>query len=453
MTQSSRRSVITQATERRWLVGLAAVGLLWRLALAAHIYAAFRPGTPTAGDADLYLKLAENLLAGHGYTMDSTPPHDPFVFRPPSYPFFLAGLLGLSGGSHAAAVTVQVLLDLATGFLLFFLARRLWPSRPRLPLLVFGLWATCPAVGSLAGRLVAEVLATFLITGGILLLALGAAARRWRGLVLCAAGGAGLMLGVLARPQLVPVILLVPLLIAAFRPPASGRRHSSATPALLVAAVLGVLVVEGPWVARNLRAVGEPVFLSGGLGELVFAMGVTGEPRWETMTEAEESMAAEGLVVSRDPVERYRDRHRYVRFALERIRQNPLHYLTISLRRAVLMWATPRTAIYGVSSAALRSAVRHPLASESRRPLLVAGLFGCYYAILLGLAVLAAIRHRRDAALRAILIALPIAVTVIDMWLYLEARYVLPTYPAIVLAAALWLDDRFPKRVQPAAGA
>jgi hypothetical protein len=297
------------------------------------------------------------------------------------------------------------------------------------------------------------VLATFLITGGIFLLALGATAHRWRGLVLSAAGGAGLMLGVLARPQLVPVILLIPLLIAAFRPRAGERRPSPATPALLAAAVLGVLLVEGPWFARNLRAVGEPVLLSGGLGELVFAMGVTGEPRWETMTEAEESLAAEGLQVSRDPVERFRDRHKYVRFALERIRQNPLHYLTISLRRAVLMWATPRTAIYGVSPTTVRAALRRPGAPESMRPLLVAGLLGLYYAVLLGLAVLAAVRHRQDAALWAILISLPIAVTAINMWLYLEARYVLPTYPAIVLAAAIWLDDRLAKRVQPAAAA
>jgi len=435
-------------TQRQALVFFAAAGLIWRLALALPIYEAHRPGTPAAGDADLYLALAENLLAGRGYTIDPDPPHEPFVFRTPTYALFLAGVLGLSGGSHAVAVAVQVLLDLTTGLWLFLLARRLWPSRPRLPLLVFGLWATFPGVGSLAGRLIAEVLATFLVTSGILLLACAAAARGARGAGLAAAAGATLMLAVFARPQLVAVVILLPLLAAAFHVP--GRQSRSAR-RLLVLAMVGVLLVEGSWVIRNLRAVGEPVLFSGGLGELVLAMGAAGEPRWETMKDAEETLAAEGLVVSRNPAERYHDRGRYLRFALEHIRQHPLHYVSLSLRRAVLLWATPRTAIYGVKPAALRGALRHPLAPQSRSTLLVVGFFGLYYAVLLALAALAAVRHRHDRALWAILIALPIAVTAVNMWLYLEARYALPTFPAVVLAAAIGLDDRMAKDVQPAA--
>jgi hypothetical protein len=159
-----------------------------------------------------------------------------------------------------------------------------------------------------------------------------------------------------------------------------------------------------------------------------------------------EAITAAGAVLTGDHA---RDRDQYLRFAVDRIREHPGRYLGVSLKRAVLLWATPRTAVYGVTPGAALRAMRHPLRPGSAAPLAVFGLFSLYYGMLLLVAALGAFHARRDLALWAILIALPLGVTALNMWVYLEARNMLPSYPAVVLAAALgfeaWLASPGPR--------
>lgn len=70
---------------------------------------------------------------------------------------------------------------------------------------------------------------------------------------------------------------------------------------------------------------------------------------------------------------------------------------------------------------------------------LVVALCG-YYLLVLVLALAGAIWNWRDPVVRALVVAMPVALTLTTMWFHLEARYALPAFPVVVLAAALGID-------------
>jgi hypothetical protein len=434
-----------------FLIGALAIGLGWRLAIAAHVYPIFRPGTPDAGDAQSYLTLAEHLIAGNGYTLDSQPPYDPYASRAPVYPLFLALALK-TGGSLAGIVIGQVLIDLALAWILFRLARELWPERPLLAPLALVLWALCPAVGSVAGRLLAEVLATALAAAAMLFLAVALAPDRARPVALAAAfsSGAALMAAVLARPQLVGVLLLLPVLIAGFvgqrsRVDSRSRREPSLRSSprarwvpVGCALVAGLIVVEGPWVIRNARAFSEFVPFARGHAERALAMGLAEPHRTETKAEVDERLMAAGVLP--DASAHGPDGRSYLQFAKSQVERDVGSYVQASFARAVLLWVTPRTSIYGLSPSRVLDAVRHPEGPGGGRALFLTLGLGLYYAVLLGLAALGFLRSRRDPALAALFLAFPLGITAVSMWFHLESRYVLPAFPVVVLACAHALE-------------
>lgn len=420
---------------RALIVIILLIGFAWRLPVAMHVYATYRPGTPAAGDAALYLALAANLSAGHGYTLDGEPPHRPFVMRPPVYPMFLAAVLALTGGSHAAAIIVQIILDLATGVLLHRLAARLWPERRRLPLIALALWATCPAVGSMAGRFLAEVLAAFLATLALVLMAEARGRGSWR-VAFGFASGAALMCAVLSRPQLAGAIVGLPILAHAV---ARGEAAKGAVAGLAAAALIGVVVADAPWAIRNLAVSGRLIPLSSGYASRALAMGID-ENLGETRGEVDERLADAGVDAAGDRPDDGRV-DPYLDYALARIRAHPLRYLGASLARALLLWVSPRTSVYGVPSRAIIAAARDPGSPGALGRLALVAALGVYYLGLLALALAGAIRAWRDPMVRALVFVVPVALTLVTMWFHLEARYALPAFPVLVLAAALAIDS------------
>ncbi len=88
------------------------------------------------------------------------------------------------------------------------------------------------------------------------------APQRW---ALGASCGVVLGLGALTRPTFLIFVVLLPLVTLAARPKgAKGAWRGVA------ALVLGTIVVVAPWTARNMRAYGEPVLISSGLGETLW---------------------------------------------------------------------------------------------------------------------------------------------------------------------------------------
>ncbi|RMH55407.1 MAG: hypothetical protein D6679_11745 [Candidatus Hydrogenedentota bacterium] len=107
-------------------------------------------------DAEQYLRLAENLSRGYGYSLGAHFPFTPDVYRSPGYPLFLATVLRLGGGPRAV-LGFQIFLDLLSiTFLAGTVARR-WGEGA-------ALWGTgfallMPYTASISGLFLSEALA------------------------------------------------------------------------------------------------------------------------------------------------------------------------------------------------------------------------------------------------------------------------------------------------------
>src|SRR3989338_4946887 len=69
-------------------------------------------------DGEGYHWLAKNLLAGHGFSWNSSPPYAPTQFRQPVYPMVLSGLYAL-GFNPVGAGIVQNALGAGTAVFIF----------------------------------------------------------------------------------------------------------------------------------------------------------------------------------------------------------------------------------------------------------------------------------------------------------------------------------------------
>ena len=195
------------------------------------------------------------------------PPHDqpdPMVqqlpyFRPPGYPYFLALVYALTGGSHAAARLLQFALGILNAVLLYLLARQIFGEMPaRIGAL---LAATFWTLIYYEGELLEPVLS---IT---LLLLLLFAFHEWtRSMKLLWLAGAGVLMGLsaLVRPNAL-LFLPVAVLWAAWY----LRGHSSWLRETFRAAVLlsvGLAVTVLPATIRNYVVARDVVLISANSG-------------------------------------------------------------------------------------------------------------------------------------------------------------------------------------------
>ncbi|HEX5053138.1 MAG TPA: tetratricopeptide repeat protein, partial [Planctomycetota bacterium] len=229
----------------RALFAILLVGALLRGLYLREIASSPELAAP-ALDAAFHDHWARALVSG-----DWSPPRffaDPQIqttpyFRPPGYPFFLALVYAITGGSPLGARAVQMLLGLANVWLAFALGRALFDRAVGL-LAAAGMACTWTLL-YFEGELLAPVL---LVTLG---LASALVWHRWwhRGsLLLGTAGGLLLGLSALARPNalaLVPVVWLWALWVARRRP-GQGRMRS-----VLLGLPLGVFAAIAPATIRN----------------------------------------------------------------------------------------------------------------------------------------------------------------------------------------------------------
>ena len=229
-------------------MGLSIAGLVVRVlyVLLSHPY------VNIGLDAVWYQLEGGALAGGHGYIdPEQFFEHGRTVataFRPPLYPGFLAGVIKLFGD---ASQTLQ-LAGAATGALsialIGLLGRRL--AGAQVGIVAAAMAVVSPALIGFDGSLMSETLYVPIVTG--LILAVDAAIDRptllrWAGV------GALCGLGMLTRGDAVVLFaaLVIPMIVLVRRPWRSRG-------ALVVAAVLGVSIVVGPWVARNQATLGRP---------------------------------------------------------------------------------------------------------------------------------------------------------------------------------------------------
>jgi 4-amino-4-deoxy-L-arabinose transferase-like glycosyltransferase len=174
------------------------------------------------------------------------PRQGPIAYRPPGYPFFLAGVYKVFGLEHRVVATrlVQTFTGTAAVGLLAAVGWLLWG--PLVGLVAGGLAAVYPPLVYVSESMYAETLFLPLALGAVVAaLMFRRSPRRLRWAV---ATGALCGLGVLVRPNAALLALPLALLLwGAWRPGVSLRRRLAAPALGLVCAVL----VVAPWTVRN----------------------------------------------------------------------------------------------------------------------------------------------------------------------------------------------------------
>jgi 4-amino-4-deoxy-L-arabinose transferase-like glycosyltransferase len=234
------------------------VAALLLVALVLRLgYVAVTPGYTIVYDAHDYNLHARSIAAGQGYAHLGPGPARRTAFRPPGYPYFLAGVYALSGDRVTAGRIANAVVGTAIVALIGLLSAQLFGRR--VALAAMALAAVYLPLILVGGALMSEPLFTALLLG-----ALTAAiqhrrsAHRYRWAV-----AAGVLAGLAILTRANAAILLAPLVFAVWdaRPRWSWRALAPAV-ALLAAACLTI----APWTVRNAEAFGRFVPVSTQLG-------------------------------------------------------------------------------------------------------------------------------------------------------------------------------------------
>jgi MYXO-CTERM domain-containing protein len=231
---------------RRWaaVAGVLVLALVLRLG-----YVAVTPGYTIVHDARDYDHHAVSIAAGDGYALLGPGPSRETAFRPPGYPYFLAGVYRLAGRDRlrsddriVAGRIANAVVGTAIVALLGLLCAQLLGRR--VALVAMALAAVYLPLILAGGALMSEPLFAALLLGALVAaVQVRRSAHRWRWVLL--AGGLG-GLAILTRAN--AAVLLLPLALAVWdaRPRWSWR--ALAAPALVVA--VAALTVA-PWTVRN----------------------------------------------------------------------------------------------------------------------------------------------------------------------------------------------------------
>jgi hypothetical protein len=199
-------------------------------------------------DSESYLLPGWELAHGQGF--------NPELRRTPVYSVFIAGVLTLLGDNLERLATLQHLVGLVTALVAFMFARMIYGS---LAGLLAGLAVAVSGPQLIYEHyLLSEALFTLLLTAALGAVAAGAA-RASRGWLLF--GGVMLALAALCRPigQIaVPLAIIFAVI--------TGGRHVRAGLARGAFVFLGVVLIMGPWMLRNL-VTHESFAAEGALGQ------------------------------------------------------------------------------------------------------------------------------------------------------------------------------------------
>ena len=242
-TQSPAKS---RRRERLIVIGLLAVALVWRLVYFVEMEASPYGGTLTL-DSQVYHELALEAADGqwsHGETF----------FQAPLYPWLLGAVYSISGPSQVAAKLLQILLSIASCWLIYRVADRVF-GRPA-ALVALALSAVYGMSIYFTNELLVVTLIVFLDLLGLdLLLSAAAGGRR----VVWAAAGVAFGLSAIARPTIIPFIAVaaVWIVVVGWR---SGKARSAFGAAALY--VAGTALIILPVTVHNYLTDGDLVLVS-----------------------------------------------------------------------------------------------------------------------------------------------------------------------------------------------
>lgn len=373
-----------------------------------------------ASDAKHYASLAESVAEGKGYRLDGRLTS----WRPPLYPFMVAGIMKLVPNPLFATRLFQCLLGGLTCLPVYLLGRRFGGSMTGL--LAAGGCAISYELFSLNAYVMTETVFTFLFLAVVAVL-VEFQHRPGAGTALLA--GVVLGLSILARPLflLFPVALLPWMLWAARGREPSGRGIVYAC-LLLAAAAL----VVSPWTVRNTRVHSAFVPVTTDTGKMVYG---SNSPSATGGTGGWYSRGVDYTV----PVElegggEAESSRRLVKAGLEYMVSHPGRTMSLIPRKLWNMW-------------------RPWMAGAGRISTLLAGVF---YVAVMALAVTAIVLNRRRWLEWSLVYLVLLYVIALHSLLMSTVRYRYSVMPLLILLAASGLaqvlDSRARRSAHPQAG-
>jgi 4-amino-4-deoxy-L-arabinose transferase-like glycosyltransferase len=440
--------------------------------LALRVYLVLKFPVTDTGDAPFYIELAWNWLKNGIYGFAVHGQLTPVDMRVPGYPAFLASVFAVAGQSPRAAMLAQVVVDLATCFVVALIAARLAPESSRRRVALAGLWlaALCPFTANYTAVVLTETLVIFLTALAILVLLQtdvgGASVARTTAFLANPWLLAGIVVGfgTLVRPE-TPLVLFAAglVLLAKWWRPADWMKLVRA--GLLMA--LGLLIPLVPWAARNWYTLHDVQFLAPRYSELPGEYTPLGFTAWTNtwmwrfrdvyLTQwkvNEEEIAIDQLPAyafdSQDEKERMADLldeynealtidppldQEFREIARERTERHPLRtYVTVPLLRTLTLWFTPRVELLPSSGHLW------PLREEwqdDRPDFLVTLGLSVVNVIYIALALAGAwLARRRPGWALLILFCLVRTLFFARFVETPEPRYVLECFPAVIALAA-----------------
>jgi 4-amino-4-deoxy-L-arabinose transferase-like glycosyltransferase len=348
--------------------------------MALRVYLVLKFPVTDTGDAPFYIELAWNWLKNGVYGFAVHGQLTAVDMRVPGYPAFLAAVFAVAGQSPRAAMLAQVVVDLATCFVIALIAARLAPESSRRRVALAGLWlaALCPFTANYTAVVLTETLVIFLTALAILVLLQtdvgGAQIARAGSFLVNPWLLAGIVVGfgTLVRPE-TPLVLFAAglVLVAKWWRPADWMKLVRA--GLLMG--VGLLLPLVPWAARNWHTLHDVQFLAPRYSELPGEYTPLGFTAWTNtwmwrfrdvyLTQwkvNEEEIAIDQLPAyafdSQDEKERMADLldeynealtidppldQEFREIARERTERHPVRtYVKVPLLRTLTLWFTPR---------------------------------------------------------------------------------------------------------------
>jgi 4-amino-4-deoxy-L-arabinose transferase-like glycosyltransferase len=446
--------------------------------LALRVYLVLKFPVADTGDAPFYIELAWNWLKNGVYGFAVHGQLTPVDMRVPGYPAFLAAVFAVAGQSPRAAMLAQVVVDLATCFVIALIAARLAPESSRRRVALAGLWlaALCPFTANYTAVVLTETLVIFLTALGILVLLqtdVGTAhVARARAFLANPWLLAGIVVGfgTLVRPE-TPLLLFAAglVLLAKWWRPADWMKLTRAG----VLLGLGLLIPLVPWAARNWRTLHDVQFLAPRYSELPGEYTPLGFTAWTNtwmwrfrdvyLTQwkvNEEEIAIDELPAyafdSQDEKERMADLldeynealtidpsldQEFREIGRERTERHPLRtYVKVPLLRTLTLWFTPRVEL--LPSSGHLWPLREEWQDDRPDFLVTLGLSVVNF-IYLALALVGAwLARRRPGWALLILFCVVRTLFFVAFVETPEPRYVLECFPAVIALAAQVFTSR-----------
>jgi len=315
------RTCSPPAHARRWLVIILILGCLVRLAYVLAV-----PPIQLS-DSAKYVELATGLLKGEGYH-ELVGSHELRAFRPPGYPMLLAAVMAIFGNTWWAPTLLSLLCFVLTALVLYDLTKRLSGGAAAVAAIaVFASWPSGIMSSGLATTEPVSLLLLLVVAWGCVRSRMGPSRSRWW-LVTGAATG----LGALVRPSLVPLPALL-FALALLDRPAWRRSLRHAALASVVA-----MVCVCPWTLRNYIIFDELVIVSTNGGDIFYrANNPVATGGWSRRGERDFSYLLS------DEVEWNRAN---MAAGKAWIRENPLAFLILGIRKIVISFADDSTGAY-----------------------------------------------------------------------------------------------------------